>query len=55
MNIEITDNPQDGTFSWKLYTGPDSIDEYDGVCDTLEKCFEEINEWEVLNARNYYG
>ena len=53
MKIEITDNLQDGNYSWKLYTGPDGINEYDGLASSLGECFEEVIKWEVLNGMRY--
>jgi hypothetical protein len=55
MKIEILDNPKDGTYTWKLWTGPDSIDEYDGLVSSLGEAFEEIIKWEILNSKSYYG
>lgn len=50
MRIEISNNPQDGTYNWKLHTGPDGIDDYDGVCSSLGECFEEIIKSEIWNG-----
>ena len=55
MKIVITDNPQDDNYTWKLYTGPDGIDDYDGVCSSLGECFEQIIKTEYWNGRSYYG
>ena len=55
MKIEIIDNPKDGNYTWKLYTGPDGTDTYDGVCETLGECFEKIIKYEVWNSMEYYG
>jgi hypothetical protein len=53
MKIVITDNPQDGNYIWRLYTGPDGIDDYDGLCSSIGECFEEVIKHEVLNAMEY--
>lgn len=53
MKIEITDNPQDGNYSWKLYTGADGADEYTGLCSSLGEVFEEIIKHEIWNGRSY--
>jgi hypothetical protein len=45
MKIEIIDNPKDGTYTWKLWTGPDSIDEYDGLVSSL-------GEWHLRRLSN---
>jgi hypothetical protein len=55
MKIVITGNPQDDNYSWKLYTGADGADEYNGLCSSLGEAFEEIIKWEVLNSKSYYG
>lgn len=55
MKIEIVDNPKDGNYTWKLWTGPDGADDYNGVCETLGECFEEIITTEYWNSRSYYG
>ena len=55
MKIEITDNLQDGNYSWKLYTGPDGINEYDGLASSLGECFEEIIKHEIWNGMDYCG
>ena len=53
MKIEILYHPGDGNYSWKLYTGPDGINEYDGLASSLGECFEEVIKWEVLNGMRY--
>jgi hypothetical protein len=55
MKIEIIDNPKDGNYSWKLWTGPDSIDEYDGLCSSIGEVFEEIIKHEIWNGIDYCG
>ena len=53
MKIEIADNLQDGTYTAKIWDGPDGIDYADFVCGSLGECFEEIIKWEVLNGMSY--
>ena len=53
MKIEIDYQPSTEHYIWKLYTGPDGINEYDGLASSLGECFEEIIKWEVLNGRSY--
>ena len=53
MKIEIDYQPSTEHYIWKLYTGPDGIDFYEGVAISLGECFEEIIKWEVLNGMRY--
>lgn len=53
MNIEITDNPQDGTYTAKIWDGPDSIDYADFVCGSLGECFEKIVQFRIMNGLSY--
>jgi len=53
MKIEIADNLQDGTYTAKIWDGPDGIDYADFVCGSIGECFEEIIKWEVLNGMGY--
>jgi hypothetical protein len=53
MKIEIIDNPQDGNYTWKLYTGPDGADDYNGLCSSIGECFEDIIKHEILNGMEY--
>ena len=53
MKIEILYHPGDGNYTWKLYTGPDGINEYDGLASSLGECFEEIIKHEIWNGINY--
>jgi hypothetical protein len=53
MKIEIDYQPSTEHYIWKLYTGPDGADEYEGVEISIGGCFEEIIKWEVLNGRSY--
>jgi hypothetical protein len=55
MKIEIIDNPKDGTYTWKLWTGPDGIDFYDGICSSIGEVFEEIIKHEIWNGIDYCG
>jgi hypothetical protein len=55
MKIEILHHPGDGTYTWKLWTGPDSIDEYDGLVSSLGEAFEEIIKHEIWNGIDYCG
>ena len=42
MKVEILYHPGDGNYTWELYTGPDGINEYNGLASSLGECFEEI-------------
>ena len=53
MKIEIDYQPGTEHYIWKLYTGADGADEYEGVAISIGECFEEIIKWEVLNGMNY--
>ena len=54
MKVEIHYQPSTHNYNWKLYTGPDGIDEYDGVASSLGECFEQIIKYEVINSEDYY-
>ena len=54
MKIEISqDISGNGDYHWKLYTGPEHIDEYEGVATSLGKAFEDIVMRETLNTQQY--
>ena len=53
MKIEIDYQPSTEHYIWKLYTGPDGIDFYEGVAISIGECFEEVIKWEVLNGMGY--
>ena len=53
MKIEIDYQPGTEHYIWKLYTGPDGADEYEGVEISIGGCFEEVIKWEVLNGMRY--
>lgn len=58
MRVEITAT-QDPTqlyqtiFNWKLWTGPDGIDCYEGCADSLVECVDAISKVELLNSFGY--
>lgn len=53
MQIEIIDNPQDNTYTAKIWDGPDLIDDATFVCDSLGKCFEELIRFRIMNGLTY--
>jgi hypothetical protein len=53
MKIEIYDNPQDGTYTTKIWDGPDGIDYADFVCGSLGECMEEIIQFRIMNGLTY--
>ena len=53
MKIEIDYQPSTEHYIWKLYTGADGIDFYEGVAISIGECFEEVIKWEVLNGMRY--
>jgi hypothetical protein len=53
MKIEITDNPQDNTYTAKIWDGPDMIDHADFVCGSLGECMEEIIQFRIMNSLFY--
>jgi hypothetical protein len=55
MKVEILHHPGDGNYSWKLWTGPDGIDFYDGICSSIGEVFEEIIKHEIWNGMDYCG
>jgi hypothetical protein len=55
MKITITYQPQDNNYRWKLITGPDEVDHYEGIADSVGGSFEKILIVETLNSQHYYG
>ena len=55
MRIEINYIPSTEHYVWKLWTGPDGIDDYEGVAISLGECFQEIIRMDTLNATQYFG
>ena len=53
MKIEITDNPQELTYTAKIYDGPERIDHAEGEFETLGEVFERIIEFRCMNSRSY--
>ena len=51
MKIEIV--YQSGYYQWKMYDGPDGIDQFEGVASSLGCAFEQIIVKRVENARYY--
>jgi len=50
MKIEIYDNPQDNTYTAKIWDG---IDHADFVCGSLGECFEELIKFRLMNGLTY--
>jgi hypothetical protein len=55
MKIEINHNLTSNTYDWKMWDGPDGVDEDSFVCRNLGECFEQIIMWRTLNAQQYVG
>ena len=55
MKVEILYHPGDNNYTWKLYTGPDGINFYDGLASSLGECFEEVIKHEIWNGMDYCG
>jgi len=53
MKLEINYQPSSNTYDWKLWDGPDGIDEYEGNELDLGQCFEQIIMYLTLNSLNY--
>ena len=54
MRIEITqDISGTGDYRWKLYTGPEHIDEYEGIAGSIGEAFEKVLIAETVNAQHY--
>lgn len=48
QNLNVT-----GPYKWSLLTGPEHIDEYDGISDSLSECFIEISRCVKTNNSHY--
>jgi hypothetical protein len=53
MKILITDNPQDDTYTTKIWDGPDGINYADFVCGSLGECLEQIIQFRIMNSLSY--
>jgi hypothetical protein len=53
MKILITDNPQDDTYTTKIWDGPDGINYADFVCGSLGECLEQIIQFRIMNSLTY--
>jgi hypothetical protein len=53
MKIEIYDNPSSNSYTWILYDGPDGIDAYEGISNSLGEAFESIVYYREYNSLNY--
>jgi len=53
MKLEVTLSPSANTYSWKLFDGPDGIDEFAGQANSLGGAFEQVQTRRVLNALRY--
>jgi hypothetical protein len=42
-----------GEYHWKLFTGPERIDWYEGIADSLGEAFEKVLIAETINAQHY--
>jgi len=51
MRIEIV--YQAGYYQWRMYDGPDGIDEYEGMANSLGCAMEQIIVKRTENARHY--
>jgi hypothetical protein len=51
MQLKIT--YRNGHYHWSMYDGPDGIDHYEGVADSLGCVFEKITAQRVINAHYY--
>ena len=57
MRIEITDAFANGKvfYYWKLWDGPEGVDEVQGFATDLIEVFSKIIEWRERIARDYIG
>lgn len=57
LNITIasyySEHDQSQKFKWEVYDGPDGIDHYFGVEDSLGQCFESIVTKRIVNSLTY--
>lgn len=53
MKIEITKDSQTEKYHWKLWDGPDGIEDYSGTESSLGQCFESIIERRLVIALSY--
>jgi hypothetical protein len=51
MQLKIT--YRNGHYHWSMYDGPDGIDHYEGVANSLGCAFEKIVTQRVINSRYY--
>jgi len=51
MNISIW--YRNGEYHWEFYDGPDGIDHYVGIGNSLGDVFEQIIEKQLLNSMRY--
>jgi hypothetical protein len=58
MKVEILYHPGDANYSWKLYTGPDGIDFYNGLASSLGNALRRLSNtksgmvW-IIVVKNY--
>jgi hypothetical protein len=55
MKIEIADNLQDGTYTAKIWDGPDGVDYRDFLCSSLGECMEQIIQFRIFNSLSYFA
>jgi hypothetical protein len=53
MKAEVLYDPLTNTYCWKLWTGPDGIDEYCGIATSIGEAFEALIRAETINSLHY--
>ena len=53
MKLEVNYDPRLEVYSWRLWDGPDGIDEYSGWCYCLGEVFEQVVVARAVNSQSY--
>jgi hypothetical protein len=53
MKLEVNYDPVLDVYSWRLWDGPDGIDEYSGGCSCLGEVFEQVVVARAVNGLSY--
>jgi hypothetical protein len=53
MKLEVLLDPDTRMYKWKLWDGPDGIDEFSGASNSLGHVFDDVQNFRTLNALQY--